>query len=166
MCEVDNLTCDHCRFHGSQCKCIDHRLVHFSRPWFSCDVMTGKHTICSAFEPVTYYPALVREWHEVGGFDRWHKLWIDQWHHGRIPFQTCALILAKRPKPGREFSDDRYYVSYQDFVDCNIMRPDGIHYLDYAHIEQSRKSPIGYIWKHDGPGILRYEDMKEDDATT
>lgn len=165
--EVSNLTCDHCRWwsareSGSHCKCIDHNVVHFHRPWFSCDVMTGKHTICSAFEPITYYPAVLREWEEAGGFEGWYPLWIKQWHFGRVPHRTISLIKAGSPPAGREIQDDVYTVPYEDFLNCNIMKPDGIHYLDHAHIERSHKNPIGYIWVHDGPGIIQYNKALED----
>lgn len=156
--EISNLTCDHCKYCGMNCKCIDHNVVHFSRPWFSCDVYTGKHTICSSFDPVSYFKYVIDEWQEVGGFWNWQRLWKEQWHNGRLP-QSIALILAK-PRQGREFSDDRYYVSYDDFVYCNIMKEDGIHFYDYAHIEKSRKSPIGYIWIHEGPGILKRKELQ------
>lgn len=28
---------------------------------------------------------------------------------------------------------------------------------------QYQKLPIGNVWDHDGPGTLRYKDLKEDD---
>jgi hypothetical protein len=124
--------------------------------------MTGKHTICSAFEPVAYYPAVLREWEEVGGFEGWYPLWIKQWHFGRVPHKTVSLIKAGSPPAGREIQDDVYTMPYEDFLNCNIMQPDGIHYLDHAHIERSRKNPIGYIWVHDGPGIIQYNNELED----
>ena len=154
--EVTNFMCGDCRYRCEACQCIDHKQVHFSRPYFSCDPFTAHHTICSAFEPVDYYPALWFEWHYVlGGFERWHKLWLDQWHNGKPP-RTVSLIRAGRPPEGREFGDDRWIVPYEDFVNCQIMKPDGIHYLDYVHIERTRKNPIGYEWIHEGPGILPY----------
>ena len=112
---------------------------------------------CSAFEPVARSaPAIFREWYMNGGWDGWYPLFIEQWCNGVTP-RTVTLIKAGKPPEGREFSDDRYYVPYSDFINCRIMQPDGIHYVDYAHIERSRSSPIGYIWKHEGPGILQYD---------
>ena len=158
--DVDNLQCDCCRFWSpwperNHCKCIDHNVVHFSRSCFSCDVCTGKHMICSAFEPVEYYPAIYKEWNNLGGFGGWHPLWIKQWHHGKQPAKYVGLIQAKQPFPERAPTDDIYYVPYQDFLLCNIMKPDGIHYAIYSHIERSRKSPIGYQRIHEGPGIIK-----------
>lgn len=165
MIEVSNLTCDRCRNwtvreNECRCACIDHNVVHFHRPWFSSDVMTGHHTICSAFEPVSWALGTLREWDEVGGFKGWYPLWIEQWHWGRVPYKTVSLIKAGAPPEGREIQDDVYSVPYEDFLNCNIMRPDGIHYVEYKHIERSRKSPIGYKWVSEGPGILTYGDEK------
>ena len=162
--EVSNIMCGHCKYCGSACKCIDHSKVHFFRPYFSCDVMTQHHSICSAFEPNNAAPAIVYEWAVLGGFEAWHKLFIEQWHNGKAP-KTVSLILAKTPE-GREHSDNRYAVPYDDFINCRIMRDDGIHYQTYEHIEISRKSPTGYKWVKDGPGILTFEEViTHEDAT-
>ncbi len=158
--ETSFLSCRNCAFNGINCKCINHRYVHFFRPWFSCDRFTGHHSICSAFQPNKLSPAITTEWEHFEGFSNWYPVWLKQWHDGKMPKVEC-LILTK-PKKGREFSDDRYYIPYLDFLNCNIMRPDGIHYTDYSHIEQSRKSVTGYAWKHEGPGILRYEDLEKE----
>lgn len=160
MNEVNNYTCGECRYHNSDCRCIDHRYIHFCRPWFSCDVMTAHHAICSAFSPNPHYPAIYFDWHANGGWDGWFPLYIEQWHNGRTP-TTIAIIKAKKPKEGREFSDDRYFIPYEDFIACNIMKPDGIHYTDYTHIERTRKNPLGYEWRHEGPGILTYEELED-----
>lgn len=155
--EVDNYTCGECRYHSSECHCINHSLIHFCRPWFSSDIMTAHHAICSEFSPCPHYPAIYFDWHENGGWDGWYPLYIEQWRNGKPP-KTIALIKAGKPPKGREFSDDRYYVPYDDFINCRIMKPDGIHYVDYAHIEISRSSPTGYIWKYEGPGILTFDE--------
>lgn len=164
--EVDNLYCQLCAH--KECKCIDHKWVHFFRPWFSCDVLTEHHTICSAFIfDDKRYPAGKLIWDAIGGFDEWLRLWRKQWHPRRkydyAP--TVSLIRAKQVD-GREHSDDMYYVSYDDFVNCNIMRPEGIHCLNYSHIERSRQSPIGYKWVYEGPGIwIPWEDNKYEKRT-
>lgn len=162
--EVSNIMCGHCKFWGSACKCIDHSKVHFFRPWFSCDVMTRQHSICSAFEPGNAAPAIAYEWAIIGGFEAWYKLYVEQWHNGKAP-KTATLILAQK-REGREHSDDRYIVPYDDFINCQIMRDDGIHYADYMHIEISRKSPTGYKWMHDGPGILTFEEVIQNEDVT
>ena len=155
--EVSNFMCGACKYFGKSCKCIDHSQIHFSRPYFSCDEFTAHHTICRAFEPLEIYKALYVEWWFVlGGFDRWQQLWSEQWHNGKLP-RTVSIIRAGKPPEGREFSDDRYEVPYENFVNCQIMKPDGIHYLRYSHIERTRSSPIGYKWVHEGPGILKTE---------
>lgn len=151
--EVDNLECRLCAH--KKCKCIDHDYVHFFRPWFSCDVLTSHHTICRAFEfNAPLYPAGKLIWDAVGGFDEWQCLWRKQWHPRLRDVYTprVSLIRANQVED-REFSDDVYIVSYDDFVNCNIMRHEGIHCLNYRHIERSRKSPIGYKWINEGPGL-------------
>ena len=152
--EVSNFMCGECLYHGSQCKCIDHKLVHFFRPYFSCDVTTARHTICKQFVPHPgLYPAGCLEWDALGGFDEWYRIWRKQWHYNRAqPWSKLALIGASHPK-GREHSDDRYFVSYADFLNCNIMHEDGIRCIDYSHIEIARNTPIGYKWVSEGPGI-------------
>lgn len=160
--EVANFMCRTCVYFGSRCKCINHDYVHFSRPWFSCDVMRENHIICKQFKPSwALFPAGCLEWNALGGFDEWHRLWRKQWHYGRDqPWAKIGLIRAintldaehDRAKD-REFSDDIYYVSYEDFLNCQIMQKDGIHCLDFEHIEISRNSPIGYKWVNEGPGL-------------
>lgn len=167
--EVDNLECRLCAH--KECKCIDHKWVHFFRPWFSSDILTPHHTICRAFEyDKRLSPAGYLVWEAVGGFDGWHRLWVKQWHSwqqktlGFIEEWTpnVPLIRANQVE-GREFSDDMYYVTYNDFVNCNIMHEDGIHCVGYAHIERSRnpKDVTGYKWVQEGPGIwIPWEDNK------
>ena len=151
--EVSNYTCGECLYHGN-CKCIDHKWLHFFRPYFSCDVGTARHTICKAFTPhPDLYPAGCLEWDYLGGFDAWYRLWTKQWHFGRNPPWAKVPLIRASKTEGREHSDDRYYVPYHDFVNCQIMRDDGIHCLDFAHIERSRSNPIGYKWVHEGPGV-------------
>lgn len=162
--EVSNFMCQHCKFFGSQCKCIDHQFVLFSRPWFSCDKLRERHTICKAFMPHSErYPAGCLEWNALGGFDEWHKLWRKQWHYNRkAPWSVISLQRAIHENDDehdiakdRGFSDDYYIVPYQDFIDCAIMREDGIHCLNFYHIEYSRnpKDVTGYKWVPEGPGI-------------
>ena len=154
--EVDNLECRLCAH--KKCQCIDHDWVHFFRPWFSSDVMTEHHTICRAFafnEPL--YPAGKLVWDAVGGFDGWHELWTRQWHDSptRKEYKPLVALIRARQVEGREFGDDVYHVSYDDFVNYNIMRPEGIHCLNYHHIERSRnpKDVTGYKWVSEGPGL-------------
>ena len=161
--EVDNLECGLCAH--KECQCIDHKWVHFFRPWFSSDVLTSHHTICSAFLfNEKAYPAGKLIWDAVGGFDEWQHLWRKQWHprtHSEYS-PRVALIRANQIE-GREFGDDMYFVSYEDFVNCNIVREDGVHCLDYHHIERSRnpKDVTGYKWVSEGPGIwVPWEDNR------
>lgn len=159
--EVDNLECRLCAH--KECKCINHEYVHFFRPWFSSDVMTGHHTICSAFMfNEALYPAGKLIWDAVRGFDGWRILWAKQWHHSPDYKPNISLIRAKQIE-GREFGDDVYIVSYDDFVNCNVMRTEGIHCLNYRHIERSRnpKDVTGYKWVSEGPGLwIPWEDNK------
>lgn len=162
--EVSNFMCRQCKYFGSHCKCIDHRYVYFSRPWFSCDKLRENHPICKAFKP--YFqscPAGYLEWEALGGFDEWYRLWRKQWHHNRNPVWTHISLIRAIPTidaehdiaKDREFSDDVYTVPYEDFLNCDIVREDGIHCLDFRHIEYSRnsKSVTGYKWVSEGPGI-------------
>lgn len=160
--EVSNFICGVCLYHGSQCKCIDHKWVHFVRPYFKCDQLTSWHSICKGFAPHPgLYPAGCLEWDALGGFDEWYRIWRKQWHYNRAqPWGKVGLIRANMTldeehdvAKNREFSDDVYYVSYTDFLNCNIMNEDGIHCIDYSHIEIARNTPIGYKWVHEGPGI-------------
>lgn len=153
--DVDLLTCGCCKFIGEACKCINHKYVHFCRSCFSCDVMTRSHPICCKFEPVPYYPAIVKEWQSIGGFDAWYRL---RYSDGDMPPKEVSLISASKPAEGREATDDKYIVPWKDFVSCHIMRPEGIHYLKYLHIKRTRSSPIGYQWIVEGPGLLRYQE--------
>lgn len=161
--EVDNLECRLCAH--EECQCIDHDYVHFFRPWFSSDVLTSHHTICSAFKfGDRLYPAGKLIWDAIGGFKEWQRLWRKQWHprQGQDYAPNIPLIRAKQVD-GREHSDDVYTVSYDDFVNCNIMRRGGIHCLNYRHIERSRKPEdvTGYKWVYEGPGIwIPWEDNK------
>ena len=157
--EVSNFRCGSCKYFGKNCKCIDHSKVHFSRSCFSCDEYTAHHPICSAFEPVEIYSALVKEWEELGGFDGWYPLYFEQWLNKKRPY-TIGIILTKPTKEGREVTDDIWEVHYDDFIKCNIMREDGIHYRYYRHIERSRKSVIGYTWIEEGEGILKFDDKE------
>lgn len=50
--------------------------------------------------------------------------------------------------------DDVWYVPYADFINCEIMKPDGIQYVEYKHIERSRQTVTGYKWVTEGGGIL------------
>lgn len=163
--EVSNFMCGEC-IHHHACKCIDHKWVHFFRPYFSCDVGTSRHTICKAFEPhPKLYPAGCLEWDALGGFDEWYRVWRKQWHYNRAqPWNYIALISANHSK-NREHSDDRYLIPYDDFINCNIMRADGIHCINYMHIEISRSSPIGYKWVCEGPGIWMPWDNNRYDVT-
>ena len=170
--EVSNFMCCECEYFGSNCKCIDHKYVHFSRPYFSCDVLREHHPICRQFKcSWDKYPAGCLEWDALGGFDEWYRLWIKQWHYNRNPpWSIIALIRAINTldaehdiSKDRKFSDDRYYVSYDDFLDCNIMKDDGIHCLNYMHIEKSRnpKDVTGYKWVSEGSGLwIPWEDNK------
>lgn len=153
--EVSNFMCGECiHHHDGLCKCIDHKYVHFFRPWFSCDVGTSHHTICKAFEPhPDLYPAGYVEWQYLEGFDEWYRIWIKQWHNGRNPPWGSVQLIRASHTEGREHSDDRYSISYGDFLNCEIMKSDGVHCLDYAHIERTRKSITGYVWVHEGPGL-------------
>ena len=157
--EVDNLTCRTCEHHGKQCKCIDHDHVHFFRPYFSCDVGTADHTICRAYKPSkTLYPAGYIAWEFLGGFDEWQRLWRKQWHPRRDhDYSPQVCLIRAHTTDDRSFSDDRYIVSYDDFVNCRIMQPDGIHCLNYIHIERTRDQRFvtGYKWVYEGPGIWR-----------
>ena len=153
--EVSNFMCGECvHHHEGHCKCIDHEWVHFFRPYFSCDVGTSRHTICREFIPhPALYPAGCLEWDYLGRFDGWYRLWVKQWHYGHNPPWTKVALIRACKAEGREHSDDRYFVSYDDFVNCTIFKGDGIHCLDYTHIEMTRKNPIGYMWVHEGPGV-------------
>lgn len=153
--EVSNFMCGECvHHHKGECKCLDHKWVHFFRPYFSCDVGTARHTICREFIPhPALYPAGCVEWDYLGVFDGWYRLWVKQWHHGHNPPWTKVPLIRASHTEGREHSDNCYYVSYDDFVNCNIMRDDGIRCLGYSHIERTRNNPIGYMWVHEGPGV-------------
>lgn len=166
--EVDNFTCENCEYHNSnQCKCINHDYVHFFKQWFYCDVYTPFHTICRQFKPSWQkYPYGCLEWDAIGGFDEWQKLWRKQWHPrtGEPYSPNCALIRAHTVE-GRDLSDDIYTVSYDDFVNCNIIREDGIHCLNYRHIERTRDPMYvtGYKWVSEGPGLwVPWEDNRYD----
>lgn len=160
--EVDNLECRLCAH--KECRCIDHKYVHFFRPWFSCDVLTQHHTICSAFEfDGGRYPAGKLIWDAVGGFWGWQRLWAKQWHDSpeRKEYKPAISLIRSKQVENREFGDDVYVVSYDDFANCRIMKPEGIHCLNYMHIEISRQSPIGYKWVNEGPGFwIPWEDNK------
>lgn len=162
--EVDNFTCQECKFFGDKCKCIDHNYVHFSRPWFSCDKLREHHTICRAFEPdFSKYPAGCLEWDAIGSFDEWHKIWRKQWHYNRNPpwafisLQRAILVNDKEHDKAkdREPTDDYYLVTYEDFLNCHIMQKDGIRCANFCHIEISRnpKDVTGYKWVSEGPGL-------------
>lgn len=162
--EVSNFMCHECEYFGNNCKCIDHRYVYFSRPWFSSDKLRENHSICKAFKPDTCRcPAACLEWDALGGFDEWYRIWRKQWHYNRpepwtvISLQRAIMDIDEEHdiSKDREFSDDYYTISYQDFLNCRIMREDGIHCLDFCHIEKSRnpKDVTGYKWVHEGPGI-------------
>ena len=158
--EVSNLMCGTCKCFGKACKCIDHTQFHFARSCFSCDEYTAHHTICSAYDPMNCYPALVWEWHILlGGFKTWQELWLKQWHDGKKPHRIS--VIRAKAREGREFSDDVYEVPYDDFVNCELMKPDGLHYQRYRHIEKTRSSPIGYHWIEEGPGILKYVEAEK-----
>ena len=159
MIEVSNFRCGTCKYFGKDCKCIDHTKVHFARSCFSCDEYTANHPICSAFEPKEMYPALYKEWSDLGGFAGWYPLYVEQWLDGRKPY-TIGIIMLKPVKEGREVTDDVWEVPYADFINCRIMRKDGIHYSHYRHIERCRDSVTGYKWIEDGEGILNvWEDL-------
>ena len=150
--EVDNLCCGLCAH--KECKCIDHKWVHFGRPWFSSDVLTEHHTICGAFEFDEHlYPAGKLIWDAVGGFWGWQRLWRKQWHNPW--YQPRVTLIRANQVEGREFGDDVYIVSYDDFMNCDIMRPEGIRCLNYRHIERSRnpKDVTGYKWISEGHGL-------------
>ena len=154
--EVSNYACGECEYHGNKCKCIDHAYLHFARPYFSCDRLTSHHSICKSFkcDPLKY-PAGCLEWDALGSFDKWYKIWIKQWHYNRNPPWPKIGLNRANQIEGREHSDNVYYVSYKDFLNCNIMKNEGIHCLDYIHIERTRekKYPTGYKWVHEGSGI-------------
>lgn len=156
--EVDNFTCGLCKYSGEKCKCINHKYIHFFRPWFSCDVYTWHHTICRQFALNTpLYPYGGLEWDFIGGFDEWLRLWRKQWHPRKdyaLYSPSVSLIRAKQVE-NREFSDDVYVVSFNDFINCNIIKDDGIHCISYRHIERSRdpKNVTGYKWVYEGAGI-------------
>lgn len=172
--EVTNYTCGECEYFGKNCKCIDHNYVHFFRPWFKCDELTSWHSICKQFKPSWHkFPAGYLEWDAIGGFDEWHRIWRKQWHYNRnqpwsvIPLIRANMVLDKEhdKAKNREFGDDVYYVSYEDFINCNIMQKDGIRCLDFQHIEISRKPKdiTGYKWVSEGPGFwIPWEDNKYD----
>lgn len=160
--EVTNFICCQCEYSGSKCKCINHNYVHFYRPWFSCNVMRERHSICRQFKPSWgLFPAGYLEWEALGGFDEWYRIWRKQWHYNKDqPWTKVPLIRAIKEldeehdrAKDREFCDDVYYVPYEDFLNCNIMQKDGIHCLDFQHIEIDRKGPIGYSWVSEGPGL-------------
>ena len=152
--EVSNFRCGSCKYFGKSCKCIDHSKVHFVRSCFSCDEYTAHHPICSAFEPVEIYSALCDEWKQLGGFNGWYPLYVEQWHNGKAP-KTTGIILPNPTKEGRTVTDDVWDVPYDDFINCRIMRDDGIHYIKYRHIEKTRSSVTGYKWVEESEGILK-----------
>ena len=92
--DVDNLRCNECEFYRvdadrneSLCKRIDHKRVKFAVPWFkSYDCDHG--CICSDFKPVEYYPAVYKNWQEVGGFKKWWPLWVEQW----LPYKNTDVL--------------------------------------------------------------------------
>ena len=154
--EVANFTCIECKYFGDKCKCIDHKYVLFHRPWFSSDRLREHHPICRSFEPDSAkYPAAYLEWDALGGFDKWYELWCKQWHNNHIPpYATVPLIRASQVE-GREHCDDVYSVPYDVFLNCDIIKEDGIHCVDYRHIERSRnpRDITGYKWVHEGLGL-------------
>ena len=151
--EVTNYRCGSCKYFGINCKCIDHSKVNFARSCFSCDDMTAHHAICSAFECVEHYPALYQEWKSYKDFWEWYALYREQWLEGREP-ETVGIIKLKPRDDKREVVDDVWMVPYKDFLECKIMKPDGIHYTQYRHIERSWKSVTGYQWTYEGEGVL------------
>ena len=156
MVEVSRFSCGDCKYHGDNCKCIDHTKVHFARSCFSCDEYTANHIPCYAYECVSYFPALRQEWEKIGNFWKWHELFITQWHNGKKP-KTIDIILTRPTKEGREVFDDVWEVAYDDFLNCNIIKDNKIHYINYRHIEKTRKTPTGYHWINEGEGVLDLE---------
>ena len=154
--EVSRFECGECKYFGEKCKCIDHTKVHFGRSCFSSDIYTYHHTICTAFEPTENFPAVCKEWERLGGFWNWHKLFVEQWLGGKAP-KEISIIFPKALKEGREVTDDVLYVPYEDFLNCEIMREDGIHYTSYRHIEISRKNVTGYKWFEEEGGVWELE---------
>ena len=123
--EVSHFMCCHCEYFGNMCKCINHNYVHFARPWFSCDILREHHDICNNFKPSwDYYPAGCIEWDALGGFDEWYRLYIKQYCYNRNPplttislHRAIKILDAEHDKvKHREFCDDVYIVSYNDFL--------------------------------------------------
>lgn len=147
--EVSNLRCNDCKFYKanadmdkveSTCKRINHKTVKFAVPWFkSYDCDFG--TICSDFEPNPNYPALVKEWNELGGFQKWWQLWVEQW----LPYQKIDKYVYFTLNGDTSI---RYGVWLMDYVTGNMYNEDGSLKAEtkqyYVRCKKSKSHPIGY----------------------
>lgn len=144
--DVDNLRCSECKFYRvdadrneSLCKRIDHKRVKFAVPWFkSYDCDHG--CICSDFEPVEYYPAMYKNWHDIGGFINWWPLFVDQW----LPYKNTEVLTYFT------INDDtsiRYGVKLMDFVNGTMFKNGklmAVEKMYVKHHKRSPKHPTGY----------------------
>ena len=152
MCyEVSNVRCNECEFYRVDadirenfCKRIDHKTVKFAVPWFkSYDCDHG--CICSDFKPKPFYPALVKEWEEVGGFDNWWPLWVDQW----LPYKKTDKLTYFTINNDTSI---RYGVKLLDFVygtmfDGNKLKAVEKEYV--KRVKKSDKNSVGYELIHE-----------------
>ena len=151
--EVSNLRCRNCKFYrvdadlqGRECACkrIDHKEIKFAVPWFkSYDCDFG--TICSDFLPNENYPAICREWEEVGGFDGFWPLWVDQW----LPYaNTNKLVYFTL---GNDTSV-RYGVKLLDYVYGEMVSKGVLKAVEKEYYKKRRVSeefPTGYELVHE-----------------
>lgn len=144
--DVDNLRCNECQFYRvnadreeSICKRIDHKRVKFAVPWFkSYDCDHG--CICSDFIPVEHYPAVYKNWQEIGGFKGRWPLWVEQW----LPYKNTDVLTYFTI--GKDTSI-RYGVHLMDFVNGTMFDGDVLKAVEKMYIKRVKKSdknPIGY----------------------
>lgn len=147
--EVSNLRCRDCKFYKpnaeldnieSICKRIDHKKIRFAVPWFkSYDCDHG--CICSDFKPKEWLVATCNEWEQVGGFDNWWSLWVEQW----LPYQNTNVYTWFTI--GNNTSIE-YGVKLLDYVYGRLYRNDGRLNAQkkryYKMHKKSKKYPYGY----------------------
>lgn len=147
--EVTNLRCRDCKYYKSNaeldnikstCKRIDHKKIRFAVPWFvSYDCDYG--CICSDFLPKEWLKATYNEWEQVGGFDDWWPLWVEQW----LPYQNTDVYTWFTI--GNNTSIE-YGVKLLDYVYGRLYKSNGSLNASkkryYKRHKISKKYPYGY----------------------